>query len=149
MKIAVASDHAGFDLKQAICDYLSQQKIDVIDLGPKNADRVDYPDFAKEVALLVSKNKAEAGILICGTGLGMMITAGKFKNVRPTLAADIYTARMAKEHNNANVLGLGARTTDFAKAKRIVAAWLKSKFKEGRHQDRLDKISKIEKDNFK
>ncbi len=149
MKIVVASDHAGFSLKKSILDFLSQEKITYQDLGVKEATSVDYPDFASLVAQAVSTHQADAGILVCGTGLGMTITANKFKGVRAVVFTDIYSARMAKEHNDANVIALGARTLDAPKAIRLLKAWLQSSYKNGRHQKRLDKIAEIEKKNFK
>jgi ribose 5-phosphate isomerase B len=149
MKIVIASDHAGFQLKQAILHFLSDENINYEDLGVAEPSSVDYPDFAAAVAESVSDGKADAGILVCGTGLGMSITANKFKGVRAVTIGDVYSARMAKEHNNANVISLGGRTLDPPKAARLVKAWLKASYRGGRHQDRLNKISEIEKKNFK
>jgi ribose 5-phosphate isomerase B len=149
MKIAIASDHAGFQLKQSLLDFLLQEKIPVEDLGVNTQESVDYPDYASRVAEAVSSGKAAGGILVCGTGLGMVITANKFKGVRAVPVSDVYSARMAKEHNDANVIALGGRTMDSPKAVRLVKAWLKARFKGGRHQERLDKIAEIEKKHFK
>lgn len=149
MKIVIASDHAGLSLKQSILHFLDQQKILVKDLGVTTHESVDYPDYAAAVAETVSSGKADAGILVCGTGLGMTITANKFKGVRAAAVSDVYSARMAKEHNNANVIALGGRTLDAAKAVRLVKTWFEAKFAGGRHQKRLDKISEIEKKNLK
>ena len=149
MKIVIASDHAGFQLKQAILNLLIQENIPYDDLGVDAPRSVDYPDFASAVGEAVSKGTADAGILVCGTGLGMTITANKFKGVRAVTVGDVYSARMAKEHNNANVIALGGRTLDPAKAARLVKAWLKAPFRGGRHGDRLSKIEEIEKKNFK
>jgi ribose 5-phosphate isomerase B len=149
MKIAIASDHAGFQLKQLLLDYLLHEKIPVEDLGVNTQESVDYPDYASRVAEAVSSGKATGGILVCGTGLGMIITANKFKGVRAAPISDVYSARMAKEHNDANVIALGGRTMDPPKAVRLVKAWLKARFKGGRHQDRLDKIAEIERKHFK
>jgi ribose 5-phosphate isomerase B len=149
MKIAIASDHAGYPLKQILIDYLKQEKIPFEDLGVDGPKSVDYPDYAAAVAQAVSSGKDDHGILVCGTGLGMIITANKFKGVRAVAVTDIYSARMAKEHNNANVIAVGGRTVDSSKAIRLVKSWLKAKFEGGRHQKRLDKIAEIEKKNFK
>ena len=148
MKLVIASDHAGFPLKEKIVQFLSQEKINVEDLGVHDSSSVDYPDFAVKVAEAVSSQKVDAGILVCGTGLGMSITANKFKGVRAVAVSDLYSARMAKEHNNANVLALGGRVLDASKALRLVKVWLQSSFQE-RHQKRLDKIRDLEKKNFK
>lgn len=149
MKIVIASDHAGFQLKQSILRLLLKENITYDDLGVDEPKSVDYPDFAAAVGEAVSTGKADAGILVCGTGLGMTITANKFKGVRAVTVGDVYSARMAKEHNNANVIALGGRTLDPAKAARLVRAWLKAPFRNGRHQDRLNKIAEIEKKNFR
>lgn len=149
MKIVIASDHAGFPLKEKIKEYLFQEKINVDDLGVKDISSVDYPDYASQVAEAVSTEKADAGILVCGTGLGMSITANKFKGVRAVAVSDLYSARMAKEHNNANVLALGGRVLDVSKALKLVKTWLQTTYKIERHQKRLDKITALEKKNFK
>ncbi len=149
MKIVIASDHAGFPLKKSITEFLSKEKIKVEDLGIDHPESVDYPDYAAKVAQAVSQKKADAGILICGTGLGMSISANKFKGVRAVAVSDLYSARMAKEHNDANVLALGGRVLDSHKALRLVKVWLNSKFKGNRHQQRLDKISDLENKNLK
>ena len=148
MKLVIASDHAGFPLKEKIVQFLIQEKINVEDLGVHDTQSVDYPDFAVKVAEAVSSQKVDAGILVCGTGLGMSITANKFKGVRAVAVSDLYSARMAKEHNNANVLALGGRVLDPSKALRLVKVWLQSSFQE-RHQKRLDKIRDLEQKNFK
>lgn len=148
MKIAIASDHAGFPLKEKIIEFLSQEKITFEDFGPQSTASVDYPDYASKVAEAVSLQEVDAGILVCGTGLGMSITANKFKGVRAVAVSDLYSARMAKEHNNANILALGARVLDADKALRLLKIWMNSKF-ETRHQKRIDKISALEEKNFK
>src|SRR4030095_16946255 len=149
MKIAIASDHAGFSLKQSLLDFLKKEKVAIEDLGVNTQDSVDYPDYAARVADAVSSGKAQGGILVCGPGLGMIITANKFKGVRAAPVGDVYSARMAKEHNDANVIALGGRTLDASKAIRLVKAWLNAKFKGGRHQERLNKIVEIERKHFK
>lgn len=149
MKIVIASDHGGYQLKQAILRFLAEEKIVFEDFGINSAESADYPDYAVKVAKAVATGEADAGILVCGTGLGMTITANKFKGIRAALITDIHLARMAKEHNNANVIALGGRTTDIAKAIRLLKIWLKTPFQGERHQKRLDKIKEIEKENFK
>jgi ribose 5-phosphate isomerase B len=149
MKLAIASDHGGFSLKESLIQSLKEKKIDVIDLGNHGTESVDYPDYAIKVAEMVSEGKVEAGLLMCGTGIGMCIVANKFKNVRAAVVSDAYSARMAKEHNNANILCIGGRVVDPKKGEEIVRAWLTANFEGGRHDRRLDKIREIEKKNLK
>ncbi len=149
MKLAIASDHAGLTLKTEVVSYLKQKKVDVLDLGVNESISVDYPDFAEKVASHVSEKKVDAGILICGTGVGMCITANKFKGVRAAVVSDVFSAKMSREHNDANVLCFGTRVVNEAKAKEIVDAWLGAKFEGGRHQGRVGKISELEKKNFR
>ncbi|ORJ63568.1 ribose 5-phosphate isomerase B [Geothermobacter hydrogeniphilus] len=141
----IASDHGGLELKQAIFDYLQQRGIEVQDLGTNGDASVDYPDFGEKVAARVSCGEAQSGILICGTGIGMSIVANKFPGVRAALVTDNFTARMAKEHNNANVLVMGGRVLDVGQALEMVETWLDTEFEAGRHQRRLDKIAQLEK----
>lgn len=149
MKLAIASDHAGLTLKTEVLSYLKQKKIDVLDLGVNDTSSVDYPDYAEKVASQVSEKKVDAGILICGTGVGMCITANKFKGVRAAVVSDVFSAKMSREHNDANVLCFGARVVDEARAKEIVDTWLGAKFEGGRHQGRVKKMSDWEKKNFR
>ena len=142
--LVIASDHGGLDLKEEIKKLLQDRGIACQDLGTNNADSVDYPDFGQQVASRVSTGSAEKGILVCGTGIGMSIVANKFPGVRAALATDVFMATMAKEHNNANILVLGGRVLDSAKAREMVAAWLDTEFAGGRHQGRLDKIAALE-----
>jgi ribose 5-phosphate isomerase B len=146
MRIALGSDHGGYGLKHALIPMLQARDIQVADAGTENAvDSVDYPDFAERVALLVTHGEADAGILVCGTGIGISIAANKVPGIRAALVTDEFMARMAKEHNNANVLVLGGRVLDEQKACDLVGAWLDATFEGGRHQGRLDKIAEIEK----
>jgi ribose 5-phosphate isomerase B len=146
MRIALGSDHGGYNLKQALIPFLQARDIHVADAGTNNSeDSVDYPDFAERVALLVSHAEADAGILICGTGIGISIAANKVPGIRAALVTDVFMARMAREHNNANILVLGGRVLDEQKACDLVGAWLDAVFEGGRHQGRLDKIAEIEK----
>lgn len=144
MKIAIASDHAGRELKDEIVAFLKEKGIDLIDYGVDNPESVDYPDYGIKVARAVSKGMADRGILSCGTGIGMSIVANKFPNVRAALCADMYTARMSRLHNDANILVLGGRTLEREVALLMVEAWLKTGFEGGRHQRRLDKIRDLE-----
>jgi len=144
--VVIGSDHGGLELKSVLCEALRQRGLEIADLGTDNGDSVDYPDFAEKVAGAVSRGEAERGILICGTGIGMSIVANKFPGVRAALVTDDYMARMAKEHNNANVLVLGGRVLEAMTACRIVGVWLDAVYEGGRHQQRLDKIAKLEAD---
>ena len=147
--IAVGSDHGGFGLKTAVKELLIERGITVEDLGTDNGNSVDYPDFGEKVAREVSAGKFEKGILICGTGIGMSIVANKFPGVRAALVTDPFMARMAKEHNNANILVLGERVLAESEAREIVATWLDAAFEGGRHQGRLDKIASLEKELYR
>ncbi len=142
----IASDHGGLELKDAIKDFLAQRKIAVRDLGTMNSDSVDYPDYAAKVARAITLGEAEKGILICGTGIGMSIAANKFPGVRAALITDEFTARMSKEHNNANIIVMGGRVLTPKQVSGMVSAWLDATFEGGRHQRRLEKISEIEED---
>jgi len=142
----IASDHGGLELKEAIKAFLAERKISVSDLGTMNSDSVDYPDFASKVARAITHGEAEKGILICGTGIGMSIAANKFPGVRAALITDEFTARMSKEHNNANIIVMGGRVLSPEQASAMVSVWLDAAFEGGRHQRRLEKISEIEED---
>ena len=131
-------------MKAAIRAFLEEHGIDVQDLGTMNGDSVDYPDYGDQVARAVARGEAEKGILVCGTGIGMSIVANKFPGVRAALITDEFTARMSKEHNNANVIVMGGRVLGSEQACRMVKAWLDAEFAGGRHQRRLDKIALIE-----
>ncbi|TAK02683.1 MAG: ribose 5-phosphate isomerase B [Candidatus Manganitrophaceae bacterium] len=144
MKIAIASDHAGFGLKNRILRFLAEKKMEPLDLGANGRDSVDYPDYAIEVAESVSKGKLDRGILICGTGIGMSIAANKFPGVRAALCHNALTAEASRRHNDANILVLGERVLDEETAVQIVGIWLETEFEAGRHQRRLDKIRAIE-----
>jgi ribose 5-phosphate isomerase B len=144
--IVLGSDHGGLVLKEAVKDLLKERGILFEDCGTDNGDSVDYPDFAEKVARKVSSGAVEKGVLFCGTGIGMSIVANKFPHVRAALVTDAFMARMAKEHNNANILVLGGRVLDGAKAKKMVAVWLDAVFEGGRHQGRIDKIEAIERE---
>ena len=141
----IASDHGGLELKEAIKSSLADRNIEVRDLGTMNSDSVDYPDFAESLAVALTRGEAEKGILICGTGIGMSIAANKFPGIRAALITDEFTARMSKEHNNANVIVMGGRVLKPEQARAMVDAWLEADFEGGRHQNRLDKITQIEK----
>jgi ribose 5-phosphate isomerase B len=142
--IIIGSDHGGLALKTALNSYLNRRGFQVTDAGTNSDASVDYPDFGQKVAETVISGEAELGILICGTGIGMSIAANKIPGIRAALVTDVFMARMAKEHNNANVLVLGGRVLDEQKACDLVGAWLDAAFEGGRHQARLDKITALE-----
>lgn len=144
--IVLGSDHGGLALKEAVKELLAERDIPFEDCGTDNGDSVDYPDFGEKVARKVSSGEAEKGVLFCGTGIGMSIVANKFPHVRAALVTNAFMARMAKEHNNANILVLGGRVLDEDKAKKMVAEWLDASFEGGRHQGRLDKIEVLERE---
>lgn len=144
MKVAVASDHAGFSLKDTIRSYLTSLGHEVIDFGTFSEDSVDYPDYAEKVVDALVNGVVDRGILICGTGIGMSIVSNKFPGVRAALCYDEYTARMSRLHNDANILVLGGRVLSGEVAVRIVDIWLNTEFEGGRHIRRLEKIKRIE-----
>jgi len=143
--IVIGSDHGGLNLKAALRSYLDRRGFAVSDAGTDSDASVDYPDFGLKVAEMVTAGTADLGVLICGTGIGMSIAANKVPGIRAALVTDVFMARMAKEHNNANILVLGGRVLDEQKACDLVGAWLDATFEGGRHQGRLDKITEIEK----
>jgi ribose 5-phosphate isomerase B len=144
--IAVGSDHAGYGLKSGIIKFLSENGYAYKDFGTCNdACSVDYPDFGLAVAEAVKSGEYEKGIIICGTGIGISISANKVAGIRAALCTDSYMAKMSREHNDANVLALGARVVGEGAALDIVDTWLKTDFLGGRHKTRVDKISEIEK----
>jgi ribose 5-phosphate isomerase B len=146
MKIAIGSDHAGFKGKTALVKFLRQAGHTVVDVGTKAEDSVDYPDYARDVAVRVSKKKSDRGVLVCGTGIGMAIAANKVPGIRAAVVWSPETARLASEHNNANILCLSGRLFNAAALKKMLKTWLTTPFQtEGRHQRRLDKISQMEK----
>jgi len=144
MKIAIAADHAGRELKDEIVKFLKEKGHEVIDYGVDNPESVDYPDYGIKVAQAVSKGLVERGILACGTGIGMSIVANKFPNVRAALCCNMYTARMSRLHNDANILVLGGRVIEKDVALLMVEVWLNTGFEGGRHKRRLEKIKRIE-----
>jgi ribose 5-phosphate isomerase B len=143
--IIIGSDHGGLTLKTALNSYLQRRGFKVSDVGTNSDVSVDYPDFGQKVAEMIIAGEAELGILICGTGIGMSIAANKVPGIRAALVTDVFMARMAREHNNANILVLGGRVLDEQKACDLVGAWLDATFEGGRHQSRLDKITAVEK----
>ncbi len=143
-KIAIASDHGGFDLKESVIAHLLNDGWEIDDLGPSNEDSVDYPDYGVKLAEAIANKKVERGIVICGTGVGMSIVVNRFPGIRGTLCSDVYTAKMCREHNDSNILILGGRVIGKGLASEIVDTWLSTAFEGGRHQRRLDKINDID-----
>jgi ribose 5-phosphate isomerase B len=144
MKIAIGSDHRGFDVKKRIVALLHQLGHEVVDVGTQSSDSVDYPDFAFQVARAVSEGGVERGILICGTGIGMCIAANKVRGVRAAPCHDSITAEMSRRHNNANILCLSADLLGDELIDRMLRIWLETEFEGGRHARRVDKITRFE-----
>ena len=145
--IGIASDHAGFELKVNIVLLLSELGYEVNDMGPKNQNAVDYPDYAIRIAQVVTQNSDSRGILICATGIGMSIVVNRFPGIRGTLCSDLYTAKLCREHNDSNILIMGGRVVGHGLAREIVKVWLSTPFEGGRHQKRLDKINQFDESN--
>jgi ribose 5-phosphate isomerase B len=144
MRIALASDHAGFAEKERLKPLLSDLGIEFEDLGTTSEESVDYPDYAARVAQAVADGRVQQGLLVCGSGTGMAITANKVPGVRAAVAWSDEIARLARRHNDANVLAIGARTTAPGDIPNIVRAWFSTNFEGGRHTDRVQKISNLE-----
>ena len=140
IKIAIGSDHAGFELKQIIVEHLSSRNVDLIDCGTNNLDSVDYPDFAKRVADEVSNKDLVMGILVCGSGQGMSMTANRYKDVRAAICHNSDVAKVTREHNDANILCLGSRFIEEAEALKCVDVFLSTDFEGERHLKRINKI---------
>ena len=144
MKLAIASDHGGFELKEAIKKHLIEdRKIEVLDLGTHSTESVDYPDYGHACGKAVASGEADCGIVCCGTGIGISISANKIKGIRCALVTCDFSAEMTKRHNNANMIAFGGRTTSEEDAIRWTDLWLDSPFDGGRHQRRIDKIEEI------
>lgn len=144
MRISIASDHAGFEQKAILIDYLIDKGYTVTDRGPSTDDRVDYPDFARLVAEDVQNSESDFGVLVCGTGIGMAISANKFKGVRAANVTTPEFAQLSREHNDANIVTLSGRFVDLETNKEILDAFLSTDFGNGRHLDRIMKISSFE-----
>ena len=141
MRIAIASDHAGFDMKTDLAAWLRDEGHDVLDLGPENADRVDYPDFGYRLANAIAAGDAEYGVAVCGSGIGISIAVNRNPSCRCALVSEPLSASLAREHNNANVVALGARLIGPDMAKACVTAFLSTDFAGGRHTGRVEKLS--------
>jgi ribose 5-phosphate isomerase B len=143
-RIAIGSDHAGYQLKEQLAEHLREQGHEIEDLGTDSEESVDYPDFGAAVARAVVGGEADYGVCVCGTGIGIGIAANKVKGARAAVVHDTTSARMARQHNNANVVCVGARLTGVQSAKDAVDAFLTAEFEGGRHQRRIDEITELE-----
>ena len=139
-KICIASDHAGYNLKELIKDHLINKHVSIFDLGPYENKSVDYPDYAKRLAKRVKAKKSDIGILVCGSGIGMAISANKIKDIRAAVCYNSKSTRLSRQHNNANIIALGARLTKKSLSLKLVELFLKTKFEGGRHLKRVKKI---------
>ena len=144
MRVAVASDHAGFALKSELIAYLKERGISVEDVGVARAERCDYPDYAVQACSRIQDGAADWGLLVCGTGVGMSMCANKLSGIRAAVVSDTFSAAGTRAHNNANVLCMGERVVGVGLAKQIVDVWIETSFEGGRHQARIDKMMKIE-----
>ncbi len=138
--VCIASDHAGFDLKEVIKNHLINKNISIFDLGPFNDQSVDYPDYAKKLANRIKLKKSDVGILVCGSGTGMAISANKIKTIRAAVCYNLKSTRLCRQHNNANILALGSRLIKKKLSLKLVEVFLKTKFEGGRHLKRINKI---------
>jgi len=148
MKIAIGSDHLGLELKNMIRDFLKDKEIEVKDFGTMSKEPIDYPDIAKKVAKAVAKGDCERGILICGTGIGMVIAANKVRGIRAAVCHDLYSAERSRKSNNAQIMAIGALIIGSELAKKLVEVWLNSEFQGGRSERKVKKIMEIETENF-
>lgn len=144
MKIALGSDHGGYHLKEAVKTYLEEKEYEVTDFGTCGTESVDYPEIGEKVALAVRDGESDRGIIVCGTGLGISISANKIPGIRAALVSDTFTAKMSRAHNDANILALGGRVLGVDLALEIVDVWLHTDFEGGRHERRVNKIKDLE-----
>lgn len=147
MKIVLACDHGGFELKEAIKEHLEKNNYNINDIGVYNTNSVDYPDFGKKAAEMVVSKEVDRGIIVCGTGIGISIAANKVKGIRCALCTNEFMAKMSRMHNNANMLALGERVIGKGLALDMVDIWLSTEFEGGRHENRVNKLMEIEKTN--
>lgn len=148
-KVALSSDHGGYQLKQEIIGYLKSKNYEPVDLGTDSGESVDYPEFAAKAAQAIINKDVDCAIVLCGSGIGISISANKFKGVRAALCFDSYTAKMCREHNDANIMALGGRITTMDRAKDMVDLFLETEFEGGRHQRRIDKIDTLAAESWK
>ncbi|MBO5408024.1 MAG: ribose 5-phosphate isomerase B [Clostridia bacterium] len=142
--IAIGNDHVGFELKEAVIEVLKEHNLEYKDFGAYSSERANYPVYGQKVAMAVASGECDRGILLCGTGVGISIAANKVKGIRAVVCSEPYSAKLAKEHNDANILAMGARVIGPELAKMIVENWLTAEFQGGRHAERVALISKIE-----
>lgn len=146
-KVAIACDHGGYEMKEIIKKHLSSKGVELDDLGTFSSESVDYPDYAHLVAQRIAEGKNKRAILICGTGIGMSITANRYRNVRAALCNDVYSAKMSRQHNDSNVIVLGGRVVGPGLALEITETWLMTEFDGGRHTRRVEKIENVNSNN--
>lgn len=144
MKIAIGNDHAAVDMKNHITEYLTAKGYEIVNFGTDSTDSCDYPVYGKKVADAVASGECELGILICGTGIGISLAANKVKGIRAAVCSEPYSARLTRQHNNANIIAFGARVVGLGMAEMIVDEFLNAEYEGGRHQNRVDMISAIE-----
>ena len=144
MKLAIGNDHRAIEMKREIADYIRSKGIEVIDVGTNSPERFNYPISGYRVARMVADGEVDGGVLICGTGVGISLAANKVHGIRACVCSDPYTARLTKQHNNANIIAFGARVIGIETAKMIVDEWLNATYEGGRHQARIDMIAEIE-----
>ena len=144
MKLAIGSDHVGFELKPLIIDYLEELGHEVTDFGPFSTERTDYPIYGKKVAEEVAAGHFDGGVLICGTGVGISISANKVRGIRAVVCSEPYSAKLSKEHNNTNIVAFGSRVVGSELAKMIVKEWLEAIYEGGRHAKRIEIITELE-----
>ncbi|ADD68682.1 sugar-phosphate isomerase, RpiB/LacA/LacB family [Denitrovibrio acetiphilus DSM 12809] len=148
-KVALAADHGGVQLKDEIIEYLKSKQFDILDLGTNSGESVDYPEYGAKAAVAVTNGEADCAIIMCGSGIGISIAANKFKGVRCALCFDAYTAKMCRQHNDANIMALGGRITTIDRAKDMVDLFLETEFEGGRHQRRIDKLDALAAESWK
>ena len=144
MKLAIGNDHVAVEMKKEIKEYLEEKGYEVINVGTDSSERFNYPVSGYKVARMVADGEVDGGILICGTGVGISLSANKVHGIRACVCSDPYTAKLSKQHNNTNIIAFGARVIDIETAKMIVDEWLNAKYEGGRHQVRIDQIKEIE-----
>ena len=144
MKIVIGSDHGAVELKEEVKKVLAELEVEVKDVGTFGTEPVDYPEIAEKVCAEITSGAAERGIALCGTGIGISIAANKIKGIRCALCHDVFSAKMSREHNNANVLAMGGRVIGYGPAGEIVRAWIAAEFEGGRHERRVNKIMALE-----
>jgi ribose 5-phosphate isomerase B len=144
MKVAIGSDHGGVNIKAELKSLMDEMEIQYEDLGCTSVESVDYPDYARPVAIKVANGEVDRGILICGTGIGMSIAANKVKGIRCALVHDVFSAKATRQHNDSNILAMGERVIGPGLAREVAKAWLETEFEGGRHTLRIEKIAKLE-----